>query len=210
MSLKVERIVNNPIDSNCFVVHILDNKSCVIIDPGTENSNAVKDYVNNNNLVPEGILLTHEHFDHIWGVESLRNEFGCKLFTSKRCSGKIINPKKNLSLFYDNKGFQCESADYYLDDLDGIINFSEMLVRVIFTPGHSDGSVCFAVDNFLFTGDTILENIKTVVKLPGGNKKELIDSIDYIVDEFDSQTKIFPGHGKAFLLSDIEIDKLIS
>uniref|UniRef100_UPI0035717572 MBL fold metallo-hydrolase n=1 Tax=Marinifilum fragile TaxID=570161 RepID=UPI0035717572 len=62
----------------------------------------------------------------------------------------------------------------------------------------------------LFSGDTILENIKTVVKLPGGNKYDLVNSVNAILNRFDSNVNVYPGHGKSFLLSELEIEKIIN
>ncbi|WP_282125701.1 MBL fold metallo-hydrolase [Marinifilum flexuosum] len=210
MGVIIKQIVSNPIDSNCFILHQPNNQSCIIIDPGAKQTTDVCEYIQNNNLKPEGILLTHEHFDHIWSVESLRNQFDCKLFASKKCSDKIIDSKKNLSLFYNNIGFKCESADVFFDELGGFIDFSWIQIQVIFTPGHTEGSVCFSIEENLFSGDTILENIKTVVKLPGGNKYDLVNSVNSILNRFDSNVNVYPGHGKSFLLSELEIEKLIN
>ncbi|WP_054719138.1 MBL fold metallo-hydrolase [Marinifilum fragile] len=120
MGVIIKQIVSNPIDSNCFILHQPNNQSCIIIDPGAENTTAVCEYIQNNMLEPEGILLTHEHFDHIMSVESLRKQFDCKLFASKKCSDKIVDSKKNLSLFYNNIGFKCKSADVFFVGIRGI------------------------------------------------------------------------------------------
>jgi len=77
------------------------------------------------------------------------------------------------------------------------------------TPGHSSGSICIHFRNNLFSGDTILQNSKTVVKLPGGDKEALRKSLLLIFRTFDPSTIIFPGHGDSFKLSEIKINELL-
>ncbi|MEG2229009.1 MAG: MBL fold metallo-hydrolase, partial [Odoribacter sp.] len=150
--------------------------------------------------IPVYILLTHEHFDHIWGVEKLREKYDCKVISSFNCSSLITDPKKNLSLFYDQKGFRCSPADMIIEDLSNPMNFQSYDIYFYNTPGHSSGSICIKIKNYLFTGDTLMENMKTPTKLPGGDQLLLQLSLDFIVCNFPKDTIIFPGHGNSFLL----------
>jgi hydroxyacylglutathione hydrolase len=102
MSILVERILNKPIDSNSFVIYTKENKSCILIDPGTEDSADLIFFIENNNLQPEFIFLTHEHFDHIWGVNKLKDIYNSRIVCSGDCASKIVDIKKNMSVFYNH------------------------------------------------------------------------------------------------------------
>ncbi len=187
---------NYPVNSNCYVIYQVGKEECMIIDPGTNESKEVLQFLNSKRLKPIYVILTHEHFDHIWGVQSLIDKFKCKVICSNLCGLRISIAKSNLSLFYDQVGFalkvNSESSESFIDG----IFFLESQIIFKNTPGHTDSSICIIIENLLFTGDTLIPGEKTVTKLPTGNKedlelthlwlKELFIADDYI---------IYPGHG---------------
>jgi hydroxyacylglutathione hydrolase len=205
MAFFVEQIINNPINSNCFIVYTAKNSSCVIIDPGTEDCKEVLNFLKQKKLIPEYIFLTHEHFDHIWGVNKLKEMFSCKLVCSAICAENIINKKKNLSVFYNQIGFETCQADVILKDPLSVIHWNSYVINFYWSPGHSDASICIYINGLLFTGDTIIKNEKTVIKLPSGSKIKLIKTIDDLKNNFFGK-KIFihAGHGSSFWFDEIE------
>lgn len=203
MSIYVKRILNKPIDSNCFVIRKTEIRSCLVIDPGTEDCKELICYLEKKKITPEYIFLTHEHFDHIWGVERLRKIYGCKLIASNECSNAIINPKKNLSIFYDQIGFHCNKADLGFIDLLYDFMWHDQKVKFYKTPGHTIGSICVLIGRDLFTGDTLLQKNKTITKLPGGSTDKLINSIKLIYSLRNKFSKIYPGHGMEFSLEEL-------
>jgi glyoxylase-like metal-dependent hydrolase (beta-lactamase superfamily II) len=210
MSLLVKRIPNKPIDSNCFVVYSTYNESCLIIDPGTEDCADLIRFIDMSNLKPDYILLTHEHFDHIWGVNKLRDIYAIKLICLRDCSAMIADKKKNMSLFYDQVGFETCHADILLEDIDKQMKWNGTNIEFISTKGHTEASICIHIDNYLFTGDTIIRNHKTVVKLPGGDKNKLEKSFSILNQRFfDRQIQIHSGHGESFWYDEIKNQKLI-
>ena len=210
MNLFIQQVRNKPIDSNSFLIYSDINNSCIIIDPGTEDCENLISNVKEKNLRPEYIFLTHEHFDHIWGVNALKDTFELKLVCSKICSTKIVDKKKNLSLFYNQVGFETYSADIYFEELDYQINWNEIKIEALKTPGHSDSSVCFLVGNNLFTGDTIIKDQKTIVKLPTGNKLKLVQSLSILNKRFKSlNPTIYPGHGEPFQFEQIKNQEFV-
>jgi glyoxylase-like metal-dependent hydrolase (beta-lactamase superfamily II) len=196
MSIIVKRFINKPIDSNCFLAYTIENNNCIIIDPGSEDSTEIIEFIKNKEFNPKYIFLTHEHFDHIWGVNQLKTEFDVQLCCSSRCAERIINKKKNLSLFYNQVGFETFPADIIVKNNDQLINnFAK--ISILETPGHTDSSICILINNHFFTGDTIIEGGKTPVKLPSGNLIELNKSIALIhsISIVQGNTIIHPGHG---------------
>lgn len=210
MAFFVEQIVNKPINSNCFIVYTAESSSCVIIDSGTEDCKEILIFLAEKNLTPNYIFLTHEHFDHIWGVNKLKEMFDSKLVCSAICAENIIDKKKNLSVFYNQVGFETCGADIIINDKEFNLNWNGYEVIFYVTPGHSDASICIHMDGILFTGDTIIKNEKTVTKLPSGNKTKLIKTITYLKTLFFAKKIIIhAGHGTSFWFDEIEQQSLI-
>jgi glyoxylase-like metal-dependent hydrolase (beta-lactamase superfamily II) len=205
MCIIVERILNKPVDSNSFVIYTKANNSCIVIDPGTEDCDTLIEFIKRMSLHPEYIFLTHEHFDHIWGVNKIKDTYNCKIVCSKDCSDRIIDSKKNMSLFYNQIGFVTYPADISIKDTNFHLEWNEIKIEFISTKGHSDASICILIDNNLFTGDTIIKNSKTVVKLPGGSKSKLIESISILNNKFlGKRILIQSGHGESFWYGEIK------
>jgi hydroxyacylglutathione hydrolase len=204
MAILVKRVINRPVDSNCFVIYQKGCTKCIIVDPGTSDCAELFNFFQEHNLVPDYIFLTHEHFDHLCGVNKLKDSYGCKIVCSKLCSDKIVDRKKNMSVFYDQIGFQSYPADIFLEDINNKLVWND--IEFEFTKC----SVCISVENKLFTGDTIIKDHKTVIKFPGGSKEELLNTLDHLFLKFrDKNTLVFPGHGECFLLEEIVKEQLV-
>lgn len=200
--LYVERILNVPINSNCYIIYTDQNNACIIVDPGIEEPIELLRFLDSNDLYPEYIVLTHEHFDHIWGVNRLKEKYGMQLISNRNCGERIIDKKKNLSLFYNQKGFTTYPSDIFIDEMPTLY-WNDNEISFIQTPGHSLGSICFLVKDLLFTGDTVILNEKTVVKLPGANKADLLASISLLAKL--KYSKIYSGHGESFFKEEFNI-----
>jgi glyoxylase-like metal-dependent hydrolase (beta-lactamase superfamily II) len=210
MSLLIQQIPNKPIDSNSYVVYKQETNACIIIDPGTEDSVDLIDFIKIKHLRPEYIFLTHEHFDHIWGVNKLRSIYKAKIVCSKICSLKIIDKKKNMSVFYNQIGFETFPADLIIEDINYQLIWNGENIKFIDVPGHTNASVCILIENNLFTGDTIIKNTKTVTKLPDGSKEKLIESFSLLENSLKNRKiKIYSGHGPSFYYNEINNYDLI-
>jgi hydroxyacylglutathione hydrolase len=196
-NLEVKRILTDTFNSNCYTITDQNLNSTIVIDPGSADlplqiSGGI-DY----------IVLTHEHMDHLAGVNFLLEKYHCHLLCTNLCSQVITDPRKNLSRYITGKDYVCGSADLLWEDIYDELHWNSNRIRCIRTPGHSPASVCLALCNCLFTGDTLIFDLPTVTKLPGGDRKALHRSINFIIENFSSATTIFPGHGDPFLLQDI-------
>jgi glyoxylase-like metal-dependent hydrolase (beta-lactamase superfamily II) len=191
--LDVVKIVNAPISSNCFVVHHRNNENCIVIDPGSEDTQLIERAIDNRKV--DFVILTHEHFDHIWGTDKIRKKYGAKLYCSESTDKSIVNKKKNMSLFYNQAGFELEPADAILTD-GQIINWHDTEISIISTPGHTPGSICIKIENNLFTGDTIIKSTRTVTKLPGGNERDLELSLQKLEKIGLGDFNLYCGHGE--------------
>lgn len=204
---EIIRIINTPIASNCFLIIDSGNRSGLIIDPGSEDSISLVSRIESHELKIDYIILTHEHFDHILGVNFLKQKFNPKIICSKECADKIIDRRKNLSEFYNQIGFETCSADIAFDSNNLLIDWNGVNINLIKTKGHSEGSICIIINNSIFTGDTIIKDTKTVLKLPDSSRSDLVLSLELIKTVCNDHTNIFPGHGDSFRFIDFISDK---
>lgn len=207
MPIEVFRIVNEPVPSNCFVIFDRAyNNDCIIVDPGSESLVDLDNYLSINELLPKFIILTHEHFDHIWGVNYIRDSFQeVKLICNRKCSDMIMDKKKNCSLFYNQIGFELSAADIITEDIDNLLIWQSKELKFYNTPGHSLGGICFIIGNNLFTGDTLIWKKKTITKLPGGSSLGLEKTLN-LLDSFKGMGIIVhAGHEDSFKLDSYNI-----
>lgn len=207
--ISIDILQNSLFRSVTYIISNNQYPDVIVIDPGNpEESNIIR-YMEKNHRTISHILLTHDHIDHVSGVNVLREKYSCCLVCTAECSQRIGDPRKNFSRYITGKDYICEKADLLWEELDDLLNWHGYKIRCIRTPGHSPASICIAFNNYLFTGDTIIGNIATVTKLPGGDKKAIRSSIDFIIESFSPTTIIYPGHGDPFLLRDVNREIIV-
>lgn len=201
------RFINTPVPSNTFLVRDENSKECIIVDPGTKGSNDVIDYINIEGLIPKYILLTHSDFDHIWGVNALKEAFSeIRIVASKETARLTAIPQSYFSSLYFGvpEPYSIEKIDYIIDEHYNVLKWNDCTIRFIQTPGHTVCSNIILIKGVLFTGDTLLKGAKPYVKKRhGGNKEAFKSSIKMIFDTFSDNTIIYPGHGEEFYLSEV-------
>jgi glyoxylase-like metal-dependent hydrolase (beta-lactamase superfamily II) len=198
----VHTVKNNPVESNCYIIYLEMNSTCIIIDPGSKNSDELIFFLKSKNLKPEYIILTHEHFDHIWGINSLYFYTEPLLVASKECSEMIVDPKKNHSLFYDTTGFSISHPVITIESLNRVLYWKDKKIEFFDTPGHTNASISIYIDKMLFCGDLLIQNLPTITKLPGGSRVKLLKTLKFLKSKLDSNTKVFSGHNDPFLFKD--------
>ena len=194
----VERYVNELMTSNCYIVVDEVSKSCVVIDPGSEKSLREIEYINTRGLKPDYIIITHEHTDHNWGVNALREAFpDIKLVCSEDCSKHIAKANKAYFLFYYDDptySYEITPANLLIHADSDIIKWKENIISFMLTPGHSFGSTCILIEHMLFTGDTIMP-YKPYFNGRDSNEDDWEDSIKKLERMFQPDVTIYPGHG---------------
>lgn len=204
---KIERFVNDLMTSNCYVIVHDIYPSCIIVDPGSEKSVNVINYIENNKLNPEYIILTHEHTDHTWGCNILKEKYKAKVVCSQSCKELLPEAGRSYFQFYfDNINYKyiVKDVDIILEDVCYLLNWNKQIIKFTQTPGHSEGSVIFSIENNLFTGDTIMQ-FKPFFPKRNGSIKKYKESIKKIFELYDpDKTIVYPGHGNVFLLKDFE------
>ncbi len=207
--LKLKQIVNTPISSNCFVLYDKAvGNDCIIVDPGSVDNQTLYKFLEQNKLTPFYIILTHEHFDHCWGVNDLRDKYKeIKLVCSSVCSEAIQNKKKNYSAFNGYPSFELAPADILLEEVNWEIKWHDYALSFKPALGHSDSGIVFVIDKLMFTGDTLIKNVKTVLKLKTGSEVKLKKTMHMMSKVKGIGLIACPGHGLLFELDNYDLSK---
>ena len=199
--MRLEKVIWDRLKVNAYI--LVYEKSCIIIDCNKH----VYDYIVLNDLNPIYIFITHGHFDHINGITKLRKTFPeLKVAASAYASEMFSDSSLNLSLYFGGDETIEDKADIILNHEDKFNIFDRQLICYL-TPGHTMGCTIFHIGNMLFTGDTVLYNMRTPLNLPDSSKERFKKSIDFISSNFHDNTMIYSGHGNCFLKSDWAIEK---
>ncbi len=197
--LRIERFACNMLAENCYVVSDETN-DCVIIDCGAISEieeNAIKQYVEEMNLKPCHLLVTHGHLDHNFGNAFIYDTYQLKPEVSQLDEHLMKTMPQQAKAFYDmtiEDNFP--PIGKFLSD-DELISFGNHQLRVIATPGHSKGSVTFYCEeeNVAFTGDTLFHQSVGRTDLEGGSMFKIIQSLRQLA-QLPDQTRVLPGHGE--------------
>ena len=201
--IKIGRMVLGNVSTNTYFVYREGNGQAIVIDPadyGERIYNSLKE----NGLRVSAILLTHGHFDHIWGVEALRQKANeeaeregqeeVKLYALEAEKELLGNARMNVSA---QAGRACEiTADCYLRDGE-VLTLADTTCKVIATPGHTAGGCCYYFEEagFLISGDTLFQDSVGRTDLPTGSMGTLVRSIQEKLFVLPDETKVYPGHG---------------
>lgn len=193
--LRVKQLVNPDFDSNSFILEPYDSALCWVIDFGFLSST---DQLQSIFTKPVGgIFLTHCHYDHICGLGKLIKLFpDCMIFGSSYTLAGLADSKLNLS-YYKGGAVEFQLArQKSITDGDKISISNQSEVEVISTPGHNAGSLSYLIDQYLFTGDSLIPGHKLVTKLKSGNKKDGQESVQKLTALISRDTIICAGHGE--------------
>ena len=181
--------------TNTYVVHDSDSKTCVLIDPGYYPQRILS-ALTKLGLTADAILLTHGHFDHVGAVEAIVQATGCALWMSQRDWTQFKTPENDF--FYPIH--DCDFTEVQFCEEDEIIHAGGLTFRVLETPGHTWGSVCYICQDTIFSGDTLFMGSCGRTDLPGGDWATLHQSLDRLAALAGDYT-ICPGHGGVTTLS---------
>ena len=198
--LKIGKIVMGSVQTNCYFLYREEDKKIIVVDPADKGEylfNAFKEA----GFEVVAILLTHGHFDHIWGSNKLRELAGVQVFAFEDekdvCESSKLNVSADVGRPYEAR------VDWYLKDGE-TVTIEGMEFKVIWTPGHTQGSCCyyFEKDNILVSGDTLFEGSVGRSDLPTGDGKLLSRSLKERLMVLPDETVVYPGHGNSTTIAD--------
>lgn len=196
--LTIQKFVCNMLQENCYIVS--DSTSeCVIIDCGAyfpEERQAIVNYIRNNELKPKHLLATHGHLDHLFGVNTIFDEFGLKMEVHHADEFFANHPKDQAENFFGMRlNYNFPLVGTLLSDGETIC-FGDHQFQVIETPGHSQGSVFFYCkeEKVAFSGDTLFRHSIGRTDLDGGSMFMIIQSLR-MVSQLPDDVIVYPGHG---------------
>jgi hydroxyacylglutathione hydrolase len=182
LDFRKEGEMSPPLYENCYIVFNQESRETVIIDPGVKDPR-IEDFIRQHNLNVKAILNTHDHADH-----TSANSYYAGLFSAPVCA-----PKDDAK-YYDSP------PDRLLEDGEILDNIG-LSIRVIHTPGHTEGSLCFLIDDYIFSGDTLFKNDIGKIwaedqKKTDDVRKKLLLAINKKILVLPGGTLVCPGHGK--------------
>lgn len=193
--MNIITIPNGTLQANCYIVET--EHAAVVIDPGYMERQ-LSSYVAENPNKIKFIMLTHRHFDHLAAASALKKLTGAKIVINELDEGGLYSDLLSLGSmaggFY-NKADSDAHADIYVDEGD-TVTAADMVFKVLYTPGHSEGGICFLIDNILFSGDTLFKGSIGRTDFPSSNMAEMRQSLDRLCTLPD-ETIVYPGHGEA-------------
>lgn len=186
----IKTYIEPPIDNNNYLIIDEQSKEAALIDCSSVNDKLKQDLAEHNATL-KYILLTHGHFDHIAGIRPNPN---VKIVMNKEDLDWLNKANQYLPMFGIPE-ISIPKIDIFVNDGD-IIKLGNLEIKVITTPGHTQGGVCYLVDGKLFSGDTIFRESVGRCDLEGGNFNQIVDSIEKKIFTLPAETLIYPGHGR--------------
>lgn len=209
--MKIVPYVSPLLDQNMYIVE--EGGHCLIIDPYYDDSIA--------NLLHDKIvdmmLVTHEHYDHISGVNQFKKRFGCKLLANAKCNRNLQKPAKNFSKYFEayyefqadlkkpdfpfESDYACCADEVFEESVRFQWQGNALYLREI--PGHSEGgNFIFLNDSTLFSGDILLAENVRAGSFPGGDPKSFEEITMPYVNTLPPNLSVYPGHGEGFGLNE--------
>lgn len=203
--IKIGRMVLGVCQTNCYFLYRDGEQDAIVVDPADKGAN-IYAALQKNGFRVAGILVTHGHFDHIWGLDALRDAANAaaeadglepvKAYASEAERELLKSPRLNVS---EQAGRACATyADVYVKDGEEI-SLAGMTCQVIATPGHTAGGCCyyFKEAGILVSGDTLFAESVGRTDFPTGSMGTLVRSIKEKLFVLPDDTRVYPGHGES-------------
>ena len=189
--MEIKTLIVGPIQENCYIASDPESKEAVVIDPGDE-ADMIIDYIKAHELKVKYILLTHGHHDHIGAVAEVQKATEAAVAIHADDQAMLTDMNKNLG------DIVLAPADLILHNND-VLSFGQNHLRVIYTPGHTQGGCCFyeAAQKVCFTGDTLFKGTVGRTDLYGGDYGAILVSVRERLAIVSDECAIYPGHGPA-------------
>jgi hydroxyacylglutathione hydrolase len=202
--LEVSVFADGLFGENCFVIRRRDTAVALVVDPGLQVEQ-VRQQLRREGLQVERILVTHGHIDHVGGIPRLQAETGAPI-AMHLDDIAILDWEHFAQLPFLPPGFAPFTIDLPLEP-GMTLAFQDLSLKVLHTPGHTQGSVCFLFGLDCFAGDTLFQRGIGRTDLPGGDIRKIVFSIRNVLYALPPKTVVYPGHGPS---TTIEEEKLLN
>jgi len=191
--MRIQTCILGRIRTNCYIITNEETKKAIIIDPA-DQAQEIEKKLKEQELIPVAILLTHGHFDHIMAASALAHDYNIPIYASEWEKELLADPRLNCS---ETMSRSIALVPNILLKDNEQIALAGMNIKVIHTPGHTAGGVCyyFFDDVVLFSGDTLFFESTGRTDFPTGNAKCLLESIHNKLMALSNEVKVYPGHG---------------
>ena len=184
--------VEGPIDANNYLLIDEDSKEAVLIDCSAARPELIEE-IKNLGVKLKYILLTHGHFDHILGVEKFKEVFGIDAYVSEDDIPQVKATPDMIQMFTGLKVPQITGIDKFVKDGDEF-TIGNTKINALTTPGHTEGGMCYLVEDKLFSGDTLFQRSVGRTDFPGGSFEKLSKSIKEKLFLLPEDIEVYPGH----------------
>ncbi|MBB5022762.1 MBL fold metallo-hydrolase [Desulfurispira natronophila] len=184
-----------PLDVNCTIIIDENSGEAIVVDPGG-NFQAIQSFLDDHQLKLVLILATHGHFDHVGAVSQLKKSNPDARFGIHQQDEVLAQNADKTASIYGIPTTPTPSADFYLN-AETTLQLGSLNITVIETPGHTQGGVCFYLDeeSLLLSGDTLFQGSVGRTDLPGGDHDQLLHSISSRLLPLPDEVTVIPGHG---------------
>jgi len=201
--MKIKKYILLPeMGTNTYLIWDEKTKDALLVDVAAPDDRFIQE-IRDMGLKPKYLFLTHGHGDHIGGTQQVKDKFDLSIGIHGSDAEMLTDAKKNLSAFW-NQNIVTPLADILFKDGD-VFKLGNLEIKVIHTPGHTQGGVCFLIDDILLSGDTLFAESVGRADLPGGNYETLISSIRSRIFNLPDETVVYPGHGPQTLVGDEKV-----
>lgn len=190
--MKVTKLVVGELEANCFIVEAPE-QTAIVIDPGAE-AEVIAAELESRGLTLRKILLTHGHFDHMGAAKELKDRYNAQVYISGADEELLHDREKSVAFFLPEQPFHPVEPDARVKDGD-VISQGSMKIKVMATPGHTAGSVCFIAEDCIFTGDTLFHGSVGRTDLYSGNIRQQSESLQKLL-ALDKNYRLYCGHGE--------------
>lgn len=198
----IQVLPSGPLATNAYVVACPETRQAAIIDPAPESFEMICDYLAEYQYVPVKLLLTHSHWDHIADVKMVKEKYHLPVYIHSNDASNLIKPGSDgIPCWISIDGVK---PDHLIAEGD-VIEVGDLSFRVIHTPGHTPGGVCFynKTQGVLISGDTLFQGSIGNISLPTSNPKLMWESMKKLA-KLPPETRVFPGHGPSTTIGDEE------
>lgn len=192
-TIKIGKITLGMCQTNTYFIFREGSADAIVVDPA-DKGELLYEKLKENGYDVKAIILTHGHFDHIWGVKELKELSECEVYASEDEDAFLRNASKNMSKDYGRP--RTIEAEHLLKDEEEI-ELAGIKLKMLKTPGHTQGGCCYYIEeaNMLISGDTLFAESVGRTDFPGGSMSDLVRSIKGKLLVLPEDTVVYPGHG---------------